>query len=128
MFNDCAGGLSGVGVLGGTPPAKKRLEKEGNNHTKRGVSKFFLYTRTQKHRIHRINGFSNVELLFFILIYHVIKNYCLFFELCFESVLALFVKEKTDSVPDSVRKMTNYFFWQKTQTGFKRHQNGFKTG
>ncbi|EAM5907301.1 hypothetical protein EP509_18585 [Salmonella enterica] len=80
---------------------KKRFEKREVTTQKKWLVNSFLYIRTQNYRIHRINGFSNVALLFFILLYHAIKNYWLFFEWCFESVLALFVKEKTDSIPDS---------------------------
>ncbi|EIC4368536.1 hypothetical protein K9X07_002970 [Salmonella enterica] len=88
-------GCPGWGFWGGNPPAKKRLEKGDDNHTKSSVSKFFfLYTCAQKYRVHRVNGFSNVTLLFFILLYHAIKNNWLFFERPFEPVLALFVKEK----------------------------------
>lgn len=41
-------GCPGWGFWGGNPPAKKRLEKGDDNHTKSSVSKFFFYIHVLK--------------------------------------------------------------------------------
>ncbi|EAY8152411.1 hypothetical protein ATQ08_09400 [Salmonella enterica] len=52
----------------------------------------------------------------------------MFFERRFDSGLALFVKEKPESVPESVQKIISGFLWRKIQTGVKTGQTGVKTG